>query len=238
MARKVIGSAEIAASYLVARKWFSGQISRTEARDILSNDFDLNEVSAGDLLQALDALRQGKCFTRSISAAAADYFVTAIAKDDGVSAALSAISAIELHIAYYESVQPAKMHKMRAVVGKLSQEFGLAEIDSGLDSDIAIYKAMSAEQRQKALPQSGHKPSSFFAQTKIFKRSMAVVAEVLLRADGNCEHCKQPAPFVRASNGDPFLEVHHIVQLAQGGDDTVANAIAVCPNCHRKLHFG
>lgn len=33
-------------------------------------------------------------------------------------------------------------------------------------------------------------------------------------------------------------EVHHKVPLSAGGDDTVENAIALCPNCHRKAHFG
>jgi 5-methylcytosine-specific restriction endonuclease McrA len=31
---------------------------------------------------------------------------------------------------------------------------------------------------------------------------------------------------------------HHVKQLAHGGEDTVENAIAVCPNCHRKAHHG
>jgi len=34
------------------------------------------------------------------------------------------------------------------------------------------------------------------------------------------------------------LEVHHKVPLAEGGDDTVENAIALCPNCHRHAHYG
>jgi hypothetical protein len=28
------------------------------------------------------------------------------------------------------------------------------------------------------------------------------------------------------------------VPLARGGEDTVENAVAVCPNCHREAHFG
>lgn len=36
----------------------------------------------------------------------------------------------------------------------------------------------------------------------------------------------------------PYLEVHHIIFLAQGGDDTVDNAEALCPNCHRRKHYG
>ena len=52
-----------------------------------------------------------------------------------------------------------------------------------------------------------------------------------------CEECGLPAPFVRASDGTPYLEVHHRQPLASDGLDTVDNAVAVCPNCHRKAHF-
>lgn len=74
--------------------------------------------------------------------------------------------------------------------------------------------------------------------TTVFDRNPDVVAEVLSRAGGICESCKQPAPFIRRSNGTPYLEVHHIQRLADGGEDTVDNAVALCPNCHREAHYG
>ena len=74
--------------------------------------------------------------------------------------------------------------------------------------------------------------------TVAYRRNPDVVAEVLLRASGTCETCKSKAPFLRSSDGTPYLEVHHKVQLSSGGHDTVANAIAICPNCHRRAHFG
>lgn len=36
--------------------------------------------------------------------------------------------------------------------------------------------------------------------------------------------------------GGSFLETHHIVPLGQDGNDTIENTIALCPNCHRKMH--
>jgi predicted restriction endonuclease len=69
-------------------------------------------------------------------------------------------------------------------------------------------------------------------------RNPDVVAEVLERANGICEYCKKEAPFIRATDGTPYLEVHHEVPLSEDGDDTVDNAVAICPNCHRKVHFG
>lgn len=32
--------------------------------------------------------------------------------------------------------------------------------------------------------------------------------------------------------------MHHRRRLADGGEDTVANAIALCPSCHRERHYG
>jgi len=82
------------------------------------------------------------------------------------------------------------------------------------------------------------KPEKVEVISIAFKRNADVVATVLDRANGICELCKQDAPFLRAKDNSPYLEVHHKVRLADGGDDTVDNAIAVCPNCHRKLHYG
>ncbi|MCC4242482.1 HNH endonuclease [Thalassospira povalilytica] len=70
-----------------------------------------------------------------------------------------------------------------------------------------------------------------------FNRSQAVQSEVLNRAQGYCECCEQKAPFKKL-DGNPYLEIHHVLPLAQGGPDTVENAIACCANCHRELHFG
>lgn len=82
------------------------------------------------------------------------------------------------------------------------------------------------------------KPKKVEVISITFKRNADVVAAVLERANGVCEFCKQDAPFLRAKDKSPYLEVHHKIKLADGGDDTIDNAIAVCPNCHRMLHYG
>lgn len=35
----------------------------------------------------------------------------------------------------------------------------------------------------------------------------------------------------------PYLETHHIVWLARGGEDTIFNTVALCPNCHKRMHI-
>lgn len=92
--------------------------------------------------------------------------------------------------------------------------------------------------QQELMEVSSEPPPYFYARTKVFKRSPAVVAAVLLRAKGSCERCRASAPFLRAADKAPYLEVHHKVRLADGGADHPANALALCPNCHREVHFG
>ena len=68
-------------------------------------------------------------------------------------------------------------------------------------------------------------------------RNRQLRAYVRERAGGTCESCGRKAPFVDRSNR-PFLEVHHILQLAHDGLNSPRNVIGVCPNCHRRAHFG
>jgi len=55
------------------------------------------------------------------------------------------------------------------------------------------------------------------------------------KANGKCMLCRKDAPF-SDKDGFPFLEGHHIVGLAEGGPDSEDNVVALCPNCHRKMH--
>ncbi|HMU40888.1 MAG TPA: HNH endonuclease signature motif containing protein [Pseudomonadota bacterium] len=71
-----------------------------------------------------------------------------------------------------------------------------------------------------------------------YRRRIGVIVETLQRAGGRCERCGYPAPFLKDSDGSPYLEVHHKTPLAEDGDDTIENAIALCPNCHRHAHYG
>jgi len=93
-------------------------------------------------------------------------------------------------------------------------------------------------ERLERLRSAPRKPSVLTVKQKVYIRNADVIAEQLDRAKGKCQSCKKAAPFNRASNGTPYLEVHHIIPLSQEGDDTLDNTIALCPNCHRQEHFG
>lgn len=78
-------------------------------------------------------------------------------------------------------------------------------------------------------------PSRRKVESTTYIRDQRVVEYALLRANGKCQLCEQDAPFLR-KDGTPYLEVHHIDYMANGGIDTIDNVAALCPNCHRKMH--
>lgn len=106
--------------------------------------------------------------------------------------------------------------------------------------DIAVSSSLNDthEIRLARLQKKKGKPQKSISNITIYNRNPDVIAERLYIAAGYCEDCKQKAPFLRKSTGEPYLEVHHIIPLSQNGEDSVDNTIALCPNCHRKRHFG
>ncbi|MBY5923384.1 HNH endonuclease signature motif containing protein [Ferrimonas balearica] len=91
-------------------------------------------------------------------------------------------------------------------------------------------------QKSLAMPKGNKQPNQTQTSTTSYERDPRVKAWVLQNAKGQCECCDASAPFITAV-GEPFLEVHHLHRLADGGPDTTCNAIAICPNCHRALHY-
>lgn len=81
------------------------------------------------------------------------------------------------------------------------------------------------------------RPTATTRSVTTFDRDPAVKAWVLKNSLGKCECCGEPAPF-QTVEGYPYLEVHHLRTLSSGGSDTPSNALAICPNCHRRLHYG
>ena len=75
-------------------------------------------------------------------------------------------------------------------------------------------------------------------QTTQYVRNIYILEYAKRRANGICQDCKKMAPFKNRKTGEPYLEIHHIIPLSKGGKDSIDNVIALCPNCHRKRHYG
>lgn len=73
-------------------------------------------------------------------------------------------------------------------------------------------------------------------EVQIQERSELIRKITKERAAGVCQLCHKPAPFY-TKNGEAYLECHHVIWLAKGGRDELYNTVALCPNCHRKMHY-
>ncbi|PSU67549.1 hypothetical protein C9J20_18755 [Photobacterium phosphoreum] len=113
-----------------------------------------------------------------------------------------------------------------------------AEYLEKFDAAIGGSLTTTSSERQKIILASDKTPKKVLRYIEDYARNPNVVAEALYKAKGICEACHQPAPFIKKSNGEPYLEVHHIKPLSQGGEDSLENVQAICPNCHREMHFG
>lgn len=145
-----------------------------------------------------------------------------------------------LLVTYLQSEQPMNQAKREANVQLTEEPTAASLAVSGLELDAETVKSLALPDklRQQRLALADRVPRKITVETTVFLRNPDVVAEVLIRANGFCEICECAAPFLRRSDALPYLEVHHSTRLADGGEDSVKNAVAACPNCHRQAHFG
>ena len=71
-----------------------------------------------------------------------------------------------------------------------------------------------------------------------YDRNPLVITIARKRAGHSCEVHACSHPTFETSEGVRYIEVHHIVPLAEGGQDTIANVACLCPTHHREVHLG
>lgn len=88
-----------------------------------------------------------------------------------------------------------------------------------------------------SLAKRGERTPGFrYVKTMRYDRNEAVAEYAKRIAKGICQLCGEKAPF-NYKDGAPYLETHHINWLSEGGSDTIDNTVALCPNCHAKMHI-
>ncbi len=231
-------------SYKASRDAAAGHLPRIDAIKLIAAS-GIPDGSAKIFLEVFTALRRGAVFKRALSEADMDRCLSGILADDGSAAHLTALNAFARHISYRESVG----HTQRGNRALYARHLALVTVpdatatassqgDGGFVEEVQKLLTDAPAARQERLRSSNPVPRLVPRVVYVFERNPDVVAEALVQAAGVCGNCQNPAPFTRASDGSPYLEVHHRKPLAAGGQDTAENAVALCPNCHREAHFG
>jgi 5-methylcytosine-specific restriction protein A len=131
---------------------------------------------------------------------------------------------------YYESQPDAKGNTRRACMFPLTVLGGEVPI---IESEKAQSPLKQKERKARRLTdaeveeraargrrQSGSREIS----SQQYDRDPWVAECTKRRANGICQLCNDSAPFNK-SDGEPYLETHHVVWLARGGEDTIEDAV-------------
>jgi len=147
----------------------------------------------------------------------------------------------ELCLPWIKGYLPAKnlgtgvKDRIRGVFAKLGT-YSPDDYAPSADSDAFEQKVQKLRKRVlTGIPRGERHPQQSTVTSTAYARDPLVKAWVLENAKGICEGCGAPAPF-KTPQGEPFLEIHHVRTLADGGTDETTNAVALCPNCHRRCH--
>lgn len=232
----------IQAGYQAGKDVFFGRINVAQAKDSLSSSHDIKERTATAYVEGFACMVTGRKYTQTLGIETLRYYLKNISIEFGSDWVNKAVASIREHVIYAR----AKMGSTNNSITALANEFEAAHIPTEnakameelAKKELDIALLLTSEERQVLLAFKPKKPT--FKTTIRFEpvRSGLVIAEVLEKSKGICGGCNLPAPFSRLLSGKPYLEVHHLIRLADDGDDTVENAIALCPNCHRQEHFG
>lgn len=134
-------------------------------------------------------------------------------------------------------LKPAK-HVGGEIAGRLGAMLSAADDRQAVVPSESMNGFAEGQAAYASTPPAGiQAPKSCTAVTSQYQRDERVKAWALRNAKGTCEACGAPAPFT-GQDGAPYLEVHHIQALSEGGGDTPENTVALCPNCHRECHHG
>ncbi|MDY4367641.1 HNH endonuclease signature motif containing protein [Pectobacterium brasiliense] len=76
-----------------------------------------------------------------------------------------------------------------------------------------------------------------------FPRTALIARQALIKANYQCEYESTHKTFISPITKSEFMEAHHLIPLSVQKDfstslDHIYNIFSLCPNCHRKIHFG
>ena len=119
----------------------------------------------------------------------------------------------------------------------ISADTVTSPIDAATSTSATSWSISLDELRQRASRSLGKEPNSKNGKRRVWERSRDVKIYARRRANGICEGCDAVVPFAD-KEGRPYLEPHHTRRISDGGPDDPHHAIALCPSCHRRVHYG
>lgn len=225
-------------AYELSKKVFDGILTFKEGQQQLVGNNRINSNSAADYINNFRCMVEGKRFTRTNNAYSMEYFFDNIYKDYGSAGLSNALTALRLHIEYYEDIQKVVMHKMRDIYAKYlavpietPDEQEQKEIVREFKNQNKTKQEIIAE--LKSLKPTD--PEEVTISSKSFKRDNRTVAQIKILRDFKCQICSTT---IKKKDGTFYIEAAHIEPKHRKGRETPDNILLLCPNHHKEFDFG
>ncbi|WP_117168858.1 MrcB family domain-containing protein [Paraliobacillus sediminis] len=110
--------------------------------------------------------------------------------------------------------------------------------DTKFQEDISIAKASKTPEEPQKRPDSKSDTN-----VSLYLRNPEKAKEAIEKSGYQCEFNKTHLTFKSKRTNKNFVEAHHLIPMGVQGQfeyslDVPGNIVALCPNCHRRIHFG
>ena len=211
-------------AYLVAREVYRGTVGRDDGISDLSKRVGMNRGSASDFINNLRHMLDGEEYHRTLNYYATNHYLQCIRADFGEEALRNALSALRLHLDYYDSLGKGRQVKLRERLEETVRALNEVpvypdEVDSGITLVEGARKVVSVN---------------------AYERSLDARRKCLDALGYKCIVCEFDFEEIYGEIGQGFIHVHHLAEISNiGGEyviDPVQDLRPVCPNCHAMLH--
>ncbi|MGI4727801.1 MAG: HNH endonuclease [Janthinobacterium lividum] len=222
----MIQEVQIRTIYETAKKVYKNEISVTTGSYVIA-ETGINRSSAFDCIYAYSKLRDGKLYTRTISAPMTDFYLNGIYQENGANGLKIALLAMSQHIDYYEQTSGASVKKGREIYNRyfnlLKNEFAETIFPNEIDSEISYIEGSTKK-----------------VTVNIYERNPLARQECISFFGSKCQVCDFSFQTTYGELGANFIHVHHLVEIStirkKYSVDPKTDLIPVCPNCHAMLH--
>jgi 5-methylcytosine-specific restriction enzyme A len=225
-------------AYDLSKKVFEGKLTFKEGQQQLVGDNKMNPNSAADYINNFRCMVEGRRFTRTNNAYSMEYFFDNIYKERGSTGLSNALTALRLHIEYYEGKQKVNMKSMRNIYDKYFA-IPLGTPDENEQKEIIKeFKSQNNTKQDIINELKNLKPTDpevVVINTKSFKRDNRTIAQIKILRDFKCQICSTT---IKKKDGTFYIEAAHIEPKHKKGRETPDNILLLCPNHHKEFDYG
>lgn len=213
-------------AYQLGRRIQEGKMRLTEARDEVASA-GVNPNSAVDMLNDFRHMLEGTRYTRALSSATTDDYLTWIRRDYGDAALANAVSALSQHLDYYEKKRSVNLRSTRDILAKHA-----ALLPKTPDTFVSPEEiSPSATCLEGSVRQ---------ALVNVYERNPFARAACIAHYGSTCRVCAFDFGRTYGELGEGFIHVHHLKEISSIAEeyevDPIEDLRPVCPNCHAMLH--